>query len=111
MKMKFTLLLVVISLCGSFTFGQEKPAQPLEELVLDLGNGVSMKLVKIPAGKFMMGSPETEKDRQKNEGPQHEVTITKAFYMGIHPVTNEQYKQVNGDATGSRVFGGRSIPP
>jgi formylglycine-generating enzyme required for sulfatase activity len=108
--MKFTLLLVVISLCGSFTFGQEKPAQLLEELVLDLGNGVSMKLVKIPAGKFMMGSPETEKDRQKNEGPQHEVTITKAFYMGIHPVINEQYKQVNGDATGSRVFGGPKYP-
>jgi hypothetical protein len=38
---------------------------------------------------FLMGSPENEKGRQKNEGPQHEVTISKRFYMGIYPVTQE----------------------
>ena len=36
----------------------------IRELTLDLGNGVSMKLVRIPAGKFLMGSPETEKIAQ-----------------------------------------------
>jgi hypothetical protein len=35
MKIKYTLLLFVISLCGSFTFGQDKPATPPEELVAD----------------------------------------------------------------------------
>jgi formylglycine-generating enzyme required for sulfatase activity len=110
MKSVCAIVLLVFSLGGSFTLGQEKPAKPLEELVLDLGNGVSMKLVKIPAGKFMMGSPENEKDRQKNEGPQHEVTITKAFYMGTYPVTNEQYKQLIGDTKDIRVFGGPKYP-
>ena len=60
------------------------------ELTLDLGNGVSMKLVLIPAGKFTMGSPETEKDREPNE-VQHEVTLSKPFYMGVTHVTVDQY--------------------
>ena len=57
---------------------------------IDLGGGVTMKLALIPAGKFMMGSPATEKDRDKNE-VQHEVTISKPFYMGITHVTVDQF--------------------
>jgi hypothetical protein len=37
------------------------------------------EMVVVPAGSFAMGSPETEKDRHTNEGPQHEVTIAKQF--------------------------------
>ena len=66
------------------------------ETVLDLGNNVKMRLVLIPAGKFMMGSPATEAGRGSNEGPQHEVTISKPFYMGAFEVTQEQYEQVMG---------------
>ena len=75
-------------------------------LTLDLGGGVSMKLVKIPAGTFMMGSaesPETVARKgggkvgwYKNEHPQHKVTLTKPFYMGVYEVTQEQYKAVMG---------------
>src|ERR1017187_836561 len=50
-------------------------------LTLDLGGGVKLELVLIPAGKFMMGSPETVM-RLKDEGPQHEVTISQAYHMG-----------------------------
>jgi len=67
-----------------------------QETVLDLGNNVKMRLVLIPAGKFMMGSPATEGGRDSHEGPQHEVTISKPFYMGVFEVTKEQYKQVMG---------------
>jgi len=66
------------------------------ETTLDLGNKVTMKLALIPAGKFMMGSPDGEQDRTKDEGPQREVTISKPFYMGIYHVTQEQYEQVMG---------------
>jgi formylglycine-generating enzyme required for sulfatase activity len=66
------------------------------ETVLDLGNDVQMRLVLIPAGKFMMGSPVTEAGRGSEEGPQHEVTISKPFYMGVFEVTQEQYEQVMG---------------
>ena len=48
------------------------------------------EMVRIPAGTFMMGSPESEKNRNPNEGPQHEVTIA-AFKMGKYEVTFEEY--------------------
>lgn len=70
----------------------------LPELMLDLGNKVTMKLLKIPAGKFMIGSPATEEGRGGNEGPQHEVTISKPFYMGMYEVTVEQFDQFVKDA-------------
>jgi formylglycine-generating enzyme required for sulfatase activity len=50
-------------------------------------------LVLIPAGKFVMGSPETETDRDPNE-IQHEVEITRPFYIGVHEVTQRQWKAV-----------------
>ena len=59
-------------------------------MTLDLGNKVTMKLVQIPPGEFIMGSPKTEKDRDKDE-TQHEVTISKPFYMGITHVTVDQF--------------------
>jgi formylglycine-generating enzyme required for sulfatase activity len=70
--------------------------RPRVDLTLDLGNGVTMKLVLIPAGTFTMGSPATEPGRSPDEGPQHEVTISKPFYMGIYTVTQMQYEQVMG---------------
>ena len=47
-----------------------------EEITLDLGNNVTMRLVLIPAGKFMMGSPDSESSRSDHEGLSHEVTIS-----------------------------------
>jgi formylglycine-generating enzyme required for sulfatase activity len=44
-------------------------------------------MIVVPAGKFIMGSPETEKDRKDNEGPRHEVTITKPFAVGRTDIT------------------------
>jgi formylglycine-generating enzyme len=64
--------------------------QPAKELTLDLGDKVTLKLALIPAGKFIMGSPETEKGRRDNE-EQHEVAIPKPFYMGVTHVTVEQF--------------------
>jgi formylglycine-generating enzyme required for sulfatase activity len=65
-------------------------------LTLDLGNGVTMKLVLIRPGKFVMGSPDSEKGREPKESPQHEVIITKPFYMGVTEVTQAQYEAVMG---------------
>ena len=54
-------------------------------------NSIGMKLNLIPAGEFMMGSPADEADRQEHEGPQHNVRITKAFYLGVTEVTQGQW--------------------
>jgi RNA polymerase sigma factor (sigma-70 family) len=67
------------------------------EMTLDLGDGVKMEFVLIPAGKFVMGSPEDEKLRFHSEGPQHEVTLRKPFYMGKCKVTQEQYEKLIKD--------------
>lgn len=75
---------------------KEPQTQSAKELILDLGKKVTMKMVLIPAGKFMMGSPEGEEGRFNNEGPQHEVVISKPFYMAIWEVTQEQYEQIMG---------------
>ena len=54
------------------------------------GSEVTYEMVPIPGGEFVMGSPETEKDRQKDEGPQHQVKIS-PFWMGRYEVTWDQY--------------------
>jgi hypothetical protein len=64
------------------------------ELTLDLGGGVKMEFVLIPAGTFLMGSPDDEEGRTDPEGPQHEVTIGKPFYMGKFEVPQEQYEKL-----------------
>ncbi len=66
-------------------------------------NSLEMHFAYIPAGKFLMGSrqPATEIAKQfntkssqfVNEHPQHEVKITKPFYMGMHEVTIDDFKQ------------------
>jgi formylglycine-generating enzyme required for sulfatase activity len=54
-----------------------------------------MKLVLIPKGTFMMGSPESEERRGYDE-TQHQVTISKDYYLGVHEVTQAQYEKVMG---------------
>jgi formylglycine-generating enzyme required for sulfatase activity len=71
-----------------------KAALP-KELVLDLGGGVKMKLVSIPPGTFLMGSPKDKAGwlQRGDEGPQHEVTLTKGFCLGKFEVTRGQFRK------------------
>ncbi len=59
-------------------------------------NSIGMKLVLIPAGEFLMGSPDSDKTAARWERPQHRVRITKPYYMGIYPVTQAEYERVIG---------------
>ena len=61
----------------------------------EITNSIGMKLVLIPKGTFMMGSPENEEGRNEDE-TQHEVTISKDYYLGVHEVTQAQYEKVTG---------------
>ena len=60
-----------------------------------LTNSIDMKLVLIPKGKFMMGSPPDEKGSEDNER-RHEVTISRDYHLGMHEVTQAQYKKIMG---------------
>ena len=64
--------------------------KPGKAEVIDLGKDVKLEMVLVPAGEFVMGSPASEKGHSLNE-TQHEVTITKPFYMGKYEVTQEQW--------------------
>jgi formylglycine-generating enzyme required for sulfatase activity len=61
----------------------------------EITNSIGMKLVLIPKGTFMMGSPESEQGRSENE-TRHEVTISKDLYLGVYEVTQAQYEKVIG---------------
>ena len=61
----------------------------------DLGNGVELEMMLIPAGSFTMGAPETEEGSYDSERPQHEVTVP-SFCMGKYPVNQGQWKAVAG---------------
>ena len=71
-------------------------------------NATPFKMVYIPAGEFTMGSPDNEKDRSAIEGPQHRVTITPPFYMGMYEVTQAQWQAVMGSNPSS--FKGGNLP-
>jgi formylglycine-generating enzyme required for sulfatase activity len=66
-----------------------------KELQVTIG-GVEMRFVLVPAGKSVMGSPLSERFRSDDEGPAHEVTITKPFYMSATHVTRAQYQRIMG---------------
>ncbi|NLX12796.1 MAG: formylglycine-generating enzyme family protein [Phycisphaerales bacterium] len=98
--------------------GREPSATPRREHTLDLGNGVTLKLVEIPAGKFLMGSKFSAEEVARryggeagwyqNEHPRHEVTISKPFYMGVTPVTVDQFAAFvkdSGYRTDAEKFG------
>ena len=55
------------------------------------GTDVNFKLVPIPGGKFMMGSPASEKGHAADEGPQHEVAVA-PFWMEEHEVTWTEFE-------------------
>jgi putative heme-binding domain-containing protein len=61
----------------------------------DLQNSIGVKFALIPPGKFMMGSPNGERGRNKDE-EQREVEITKEFHLSIHEVTQDQFEKVMG---------------
>lgn len=79
----------------------------IEETV-EVGKGVKMAFVLIPPGKFRMGSPKAEVGRQDAE-KLHDVTLTVPFYLGKHPVTDEQYEALTG-ATPSFFKKGGTFP-
>ena len=62
----------------------------------EITNSIGMKLVRIPKGGFSMGSDADEADRSKDEGPEHEVEITKDFHLGVYEVTQAEYEAVMG---------------
>ena len=91
MKRSLSFFSVVLVLFQLLALLHPARAQAPKEIT----NSIGMKLVLIPKGTFMMGSPESEQGRYENE-TQHEVTISKGYYFGVYEVTQAQYEKVIG---------------
>ena len=70
-------------------FDARKAAADPKEMTLDLGQGVTMKLVRIPAGEFVMGDAAGEPD----ERPLTRAVIRRPFWLGACEVTNAQFRR------------------
>jgi formylglycine-generating enzyme required for sulfatase activity len=81
-----------------------------EEITISLPGNVPLVMVRIPAGTFRMGSPESERGRSPDEGPQHEVTIGHDFFMGKYEVTQAQWRAVMGSLPAMGHGAGDSYP-
>jgi hypothetical protein len=111
MKRKLGIVMVLSLVIALAVIAQG--VKPGKETVVDLGKGVKIEMVLIPAGKFNMGFTKKELDEftikvkedlgekfvdyyLKLQGKHHEVTLTKPFYMSKYEVTQEQWKSVMG---------------
>ena len=73
------------------------PADPKkgQDFTVDLGSSITLEMIWISDGEFMIGSPDSEVGRKDNEGPQTQVKVN-GFWMGKYEVTQEQYQQITG---------------
>ena len=92
-QLLFSSVLLTVNAKGNIIARQQKPAR---YETIDLGNGVTLDMVYIPGGTFMMGSPTDEEERLYWEGPQHSVTVD-PFWMAKYLVTQAQWRAVMGN--------------
>jgi formylglycine-generating enzyme required for sulfatase activity/predicted ATPase len=85
----FTFETITLNSIGKIIHREERQSQNILE---DLGMGVTLDMVSIPAGSFLMGSLNSEHD---DEHPQHKV-ILETFCIGKYPITQEQWRVVSG---------------
>lgn len=93
--MKRLLLVLVFGIPLCFLISLNAGLQTQAQASKVITNSIGMKLVLIPKGTFMMGSPIEEKGRYNYE-EQHQVTISQDYYLGMTEVTQRQYEKVMG---------------
>ena len=75
----------------------ENPRAFSAELSLPLPGAEPLRFRLVAPGTFVRGSPDTEKERDRDEGPAHVVTLTRPYYLGVFEVTQAQWQAVMGD--------------
>src|SRR5215469_2827947 len=84
-------LIAILSAAGSSSTARQSNLK--QQTYTERAGGAAIEMVRAPAGKFLMGSPDNEQGRFGNEGPQHTVTVS-SFYMGKYEVTQAQWRAV-----------------
>jgi formylglycine-generating enzyme required for sulfatase activity len=86
----FNFEIVRVNAKGEQINKESKQSQYFRE---DLGNGITLEMVAIPGGTFLMGSPANEKHSFGDERPQHEVNVP-TFFIGKYPITQAQWQAI-----------------
>ncbi|MEG3833364.1 bifunctional serine/threonine-protein kinase/formylglycine-generating enzyme family protein [Microcoleus sp. Z1_C3] len=100
----FTFETVTVNSTGQIANRRQGKAQAFIE---NIGNAITLEMVALPGGSFLMGSPDTEAGRSSYEGPQRTVNIP-AFFIGKYEITQEQYQAVMGNNPSE--FKGAKLP-
>lgn len=80
----------------------------VEEKVFKIAPGVDLVMCWCPAGEFVMGSPESEEDRDYSDEDQVKVTLSKGFWIGKYVVTQAQWQVIMG--TNPSELKGENLP-
>ena len=83
-----TFDIVTLDASGKKSQQYEGNAEYYREVI---SNSVSIPMIKIPGGDFLMGSPNSEMGRRHRESPQHYVSVS-GFWMSMHPITQKQWR-------------------
>jgi formylglycine-generating enzyme required for sulfatase activity len=92
-RLRLLACILILPVVGACALAPEESRAAQDDR--EITNSIGMKLVLIRAGKFVMGSPDKEEDRDPEER-QHEVAITRPFYLGAYEVTQQQFQKVTG---------------
>ncbi|WP_225225528.1 bifunctional serine/threonine-protein kinase/formylglycine-generating enzyme family protein [Komarekiella delphini-convector] len=94
---QFEFEIATVSLKQSFastaTYDIDRTPGFAQYFIEDLGNEITLAMVSILGGQFLMGSPDYELERFDSESPQHSVTV-QSFFMGKFPVTQAQWRAI-----------------
>lgn len=99
MYMKKSILAISTLVGCSAVFGQSAAFEPYKQIIP--GTTLEMAMVPIPAGTFKMGSPDSEKNRKPDEGPQQEVEVS-AFWMASYELSRDIFDVYFKDAETSQ---------
>ena len=93
--MDINSFIVILTSIFGFYIGNEKVKKTDSQEFLPYsenipGSDISIEMIPVPGGTFMMGSPENEATRSEDEGPQHPVKVD-SFWMGAYEITWNQY--------------------
>jgi serine/threonine-protein kinase len=108
-KLAAALLLAGLLGVASFAFWPRRPAP--QPATLDWTNAAGLSFQLIPAGSFLMGSPEGT--GEADEHPAHAVTFPRPFFLARTPVTVAQFRrfvEATGYRTEAEQGGGATVP-
>ena len=93
---------------SGYSSGSSSMASGSNAISIPVKNGISIEMVKVEAGTFMMGATSEMKDPYSDEKPVHQVTLTNDYYMGKYEVTQALWQAVMGSNPSN--FKGDNLP-